>query len=54
MKGRDKMEYKTLVAYRLALDTFCIEKSHQIMAGMIVASVSRSAAAVAARPALVR
>jgi hypothetical protein len=28
------------------LARFCIEKSHQIIAGMIVASVSRSAAAV--------
>ena len=48
-----------LVPYHRTLGTFCVEshpeqKSHQINAGMIVASVSRAAAAVAARPALVR
>ena len=48
-----------LVPYHRTLGTFCVEshleqKSHQINAGMIVASVSRAAAAVAARPALVK
>jgi hypothetical protein len=46
--------YWSLVTYGLSLDTSCIKKSYQISAGMMVASVSRSAAAVAARPALVR
>lgn len=40
--------------YRLTRDTFCIKKSHQIIAGTITAPISRSAAAVAARPAFVR
>jgi hypothetical protein len=45
---------QSLVPYHLTLDALCIKKSHQISAGMIVAWVRRSAAAVAARPALVR
>ena len=43
-----------LVPYRSTLDTSCVKESHQINAGMMVASVRRAAAAVAARPALVR
>jgi len=43
-----------LVPYRLTLDTSCTKKSHQIICAMMVAAVRRSAAAVAARPALVR
>jgi hypothetical protein len=45
---------KSVGAYRLTLDTLCIKKSHQIIAGTIIAPISRSAAAVAARPAFVR
>jgi hypothetical protein len=49
----------TLVPYEATLLTFCVElhrplKSHQIIVGTITASVICSAAAVAARPALVR
>jgi SRSO17 transposase len=43
-----------LVTYAPTLDTICIEKSHQIIAGMMIASVIRQAAAVAARPIRVR
>ena len=43
-----------LVSYRLTLDTICIKKSHQIIAGTMVVAIRRSAAAVAARPALVK
>jgi hypothetical protein len=45
---------QVLVTYRLTLDGSCIEKSHQIIVGMMMVAVMRSAAAVAARPALVR
>ncbi|MGH3744162.1 MAG: hypothetical protein ACRDTP_04810 [Mycobacteriales bacterium] len=49
-----KPECSPLVSYRLTRDKFCVKKSHQIIAGMMSAAVSRSAAAVAARPAFVR
>ena len=42
-----------VVPYRPSVASFCV-KSHQIIAGMMVAAVSRPAAAVAARPAFVR
>jgi hypothetical protein len=49
---------KSVVSYRLTLDTFRVEslqkKSHQIIAVTITASVSRPAAAMAVRPAFVR
>jgi type IV secretion system protein VirB6 len=45
---------QALVSYRLTLDTICIKKSHQIIAGTMVVAIRRSAAAVAARPALVK
>jgi hypothetical protein len=45
---------RDLVTYAPTLDTICIEKSHQIIAGMMIASVIRQAAAVAARPIRVR
>ena len=49
---------RLLVPYQPTHATFCAEsylqKSHQIIAGTIIASVIRHAAAVAARPALVR
>jgi hypothetical protein len=43
-----------LFSYRLTLDTICIKKSHQIIVGTMVVAIRRSAAAVAARPALVK
>ena len=43
----------SLVPYRRTLAACCV-KSHQIIAGMMIASVRWAAAAVAARPALVR
>jgi hypothetical protein len=52
--AKHRAGHDTLVPYRLTLDTFCIKKSYQISAGMMVAAVRCSAAAVAARPALVR
>ena len=51
---RERSYSRLLVPYPPTLDTFCVKNSHQISAGMIVAAVRRSAAAVAARPALVR
>ncbi len=51
---RETLNRVSIVPHRLTLDTFRIKKSHQIIAGMIVAAVRRSAAAVAAGPALVR
>jgi hypothetical protein len=47
------IDHMALVPYRRALVTSCV-KSHQIIAGMMTASVSRTAAAEAARPAVVR
>ena len=44
----------TLVPYPPILATFCTKKSHQIILGMIMLSVTRQSAAVAARPSRVR
>ena len=43
-----------LVPYHLTLDTFCTEKSYHAIAGMMMLSVTRQSAAVAARPIRVR
>jgi hypothetical protein len=43
-----------LVSKHPTLDIFCIKKSHQINAGMMIVCVTRESAAVAARPMRVR
>ncbi len=50
---RGATSWLALVPYQSTLGGFCA-KSHQFIAGMMVACVSLPAAAVAARPALVR